>query len=1033
MSPADAATPIHLATKADNVAIAELLIAARCSVLKSTARDKQTPLMVAVKNQNIDFVRLLLDNNANMDALAADGATPMFMAAERGNTCIVRALLERGASCENAGAHTSMAHPPRTPSTPLQAALTHGHHDMVALLGQHGANMNRVSFFPEVDMHLAPIHKCCLDNEGQVNADVITLLCNLGADVNLKCESDPHRGHTPLYMAVDRQNLKLVQLLTSLGADVEVTEDDLRHTPLSHAVQKNNCAIAQCLISSNANVNHVIDPASTRICMVNIAAHGGHESMLRVLLEAGADANSMAKDGAFPLYLAAQNGHLGAVKCLVDHGAAASADGKSMPVPGARPGPPAGAGLDRQLPAGTTGCSPLYVASQNGFAAIVDYLLWCGASPNLRRLSADGSGSLYVACYQGHVKVVATLLHHGAEINQTNNDGNTPLYIAVHQAAQTGASRKHVDVVRLLLKRNADMNLFSASAQSPLSVAARGATLPGGVPRSPNIAVMRLLLDQGAQVGKIARPIRAAAAGSKTGAAMVLAAADLALGQEPHGSAATTEDATDCAREAGKAGRKRNGKAPARYGATPADQWNPGTPEDLPIHGTLGGHAADTTCAIVERGAAGNPRLRARAEPGVQLVPKRSRLASDDFSKSRPNHDAEAMLRSAKAGGTGRRQIRTSVHDVLTTLDDVGVPEPGSADVVGRRPKGMPALESGITAQECLRKERAALGEAAGPAGPAEVNAGPAVSEDPVEACLNGLVAALGFALNTSPHQTQPDLSNWLQACKVLVAYGAHMHDDQVQGFLAQMHYHYGSADIMEELRGFHERTQDMPRLEVAVRLRDADAIKAMLRYGRADPVVDMVSPTNALGVVFDTTQAYRLDFDGDGHGGVVPWRLHKKHREAREAAVLYLVHQMMEPRWAPSRHWLYVKSFRDVTHTVLCLHERLWARHMAARSRARQRRAALASCPGTGTAAGAAGMRGGAPAAGRALPMLPVGIWFHILEHAIVRTPPTPATAEGVLVPDEWGSGPFSQDYVASLRRLSAAQGLIDLDASIH
>ena len=57
--------------------------------------------MLAVQHKNLDFVRLLLDHNANMDARLPDGATPMFMAAERGDCDIASLLLERGAQAES--------------------------------------------------------------------------------------------------------------------------------------------------------------------------------------------------------------------------------------------------------------------------------------------------------------------------------------------------------------------------------------------------------------------------------------------------------------------------------------------------------------------------------------------------------------------------------------------------------------------------------------------------------------------------------------------------------------------------------------------------------------------------------------------------------------------------------------------------------------------------------------------------------------------------------------------------------------------
>jgi ankyrin repeat protein len=52
-----------------------------------------------------------------------------------------------------------------------------------------------------------------------------------------------------------------------------------------------------------------------------IAAQEGQETVVRALLEAGADVNQAMDNGGTPLNVAAQNGHAAIVRALIDLGA----------------------------------------------------------------------------------------------------------------------------------------------------------------------------------------------------------------------------------------------------------------------------------------------------------------------------------------------------------------------------------------------------------------------------------------------------------------------------------------------------------------------------------------------------------------------------------------------------------------------------------------------------------------------------------------------------------------------------------------
>ena len=52
-----------------------------------------------------------------------------------------------------------------------------------------------------------------------------------------------------------------------------------------------------------------------------IASYQGHNDVVRVLLEAGADPNQLGKDSTSPLYIASQEGYANIVEMLAERGA----------------------------------------------------------------------------------------------------------------------------------------------------------------------------------------------------------------------------------------------------------------------------------------------------------------------------------------------------------------------------------------------------------------------------------------------------------------------------------------------------------------------------------------------------------------------------------------------------------------------------------------------------------------------------------------------------------------------------------------
>ena len=77
------------------------------------------------------------------------------------------------------------------------------------------------------------------------------------------------------------------------------------------------------------------------------------------------------------------------------------------------------------------GATPLYIAAQEGHLEVVRCLVGQGA--NVDQDNKDGSTPLYIAAHHGHLAVVQLLVENGANVNHANNNGITPLYIATQK------------------------------------------------------------------------------------------------------------------------------------------------------------------------------------------------------------------------------------------------------------------------------------------------------------------------------------------------------------------------------------------------------------------------------------------------------------------------------------------------------------------------------------------------------------------------------------------------------------------------
>uniref|UniRef100_A0A8R1TVW6 ANK_REP_REGION domain-containing protein n=1 Tax=Onchocerca volvulus TaxID=6282 RepID=A0A8R1TVW6_ONCVO len=209
---------------------------------------------------------------------------------------------------------------------------------------------------------------------------------------------------------------------------------------------------------------------------LTLAATGGHDSLVELLITRGADIEHKDKKGFTPIILAATGGHANVVELLLNHGANIEAQSDrtkdtalSLACSGGRKEVvelllKRGANKEHR---NVSDYTPLSLAASGGYVDIVNLLLNNGAEINSRTGSKLGISPLMLAAMNGHAAATKILLERGSDINshiETNR--NTALTLACFQG--------RTDVVRLLLEYNANVEHRAKTGLTPLMEAANG-------------------------------------------------------------------------------------------------------------------------------------------------------------------------------------------------------------------------------------------------------------------------------------------------------------------------------------------------------------------------------------------------------------------------------------------------------------------------------------------------------------------------------------------------------------------------------
>ncbi|KAJ7487830.1 ankyrin repeat-containing domain protein [Mycena latifolia] len=409
----------------------------------------ESALYVACREGYESIAQILVENGADVNWEAeipnysyssskrnTDWQLPLFAATARGSEALVGLLTANGAKASI-----------NSPSDTLCEAAKNGYEVISQLLLESGAVVDHRAI--ENVAYAGRLGMVKLFIKHAVNVNMLTALdiasCYGHWDVvhefiTSGCVNLEEQGGRSLLVACCVGEVDIVSLLINNGADVngrnlELFTNENDNTPLSSWwMDSSNKAPLQIASfkGKETALNLTIDYGN----LLQAAVKEGHEKVVRILLDTGADINFTGEIRKSALQIALAKGDEKLIRLLINRGALAETQEYN---------------------------DALRAALQPGLEELARFLIENGADMNAQ---SEGVGTvLEAASAKGAESMVQLLIENGADVNEQGGYYGTAL--------QAAAMEGHESIVRILLDNGANIHAQGGPYGSALEAAAR--------------------------------------------------------------------------------------------------------------------------------------------------------------------------------------------------------------------------------------------------------------------------------------------------------------------------------------------------------------------------------------------------------------------------------------------------------------------------------------------------------------------------------------------------------------------------------
>lgn len=283
--------PLLSAINVDNIEIVQILL--NHGANPNAPNCLKNLLCEAIRKEKFRIACLLLKSDINVNDFEDTGDTPLILASRKGNFNFVKVLIEAGANADIVNFEHRQ--------TALFIAAIQGHQEIFDYLLPLTTNETQREYALEAlpDGLLYKEELCDQKTQAfiqaatQRNIQQLKYFINRGVDI----DKLSIKGENALHVASDRGYLEVVNFLIKAGANIDISSK-AGYSPLHIAIRRDYVDIVKILIDSGASV--IIEDGT----LLFQAACFNSINSAKILIDIGLDINATNKEGLTALEVA---------------------------------------------------------------------------------------------------------------------------------------------------------------------------------------------------------------------------------------------------------------------------------------------------------------------------------------------------------------------------------------------------------------------------------------------------------------------------------------------------------------------------------------------------------------------------------------------------------------------------------------------------------------------------------------------------------------------------------------------------------